>query len=120
MGNGRGPLGEEPGWRGYALPRLEVALGPVRGSLFLALLWAGWHLPLFWIPGTAQSHLPLALFLVRTVGLSVISTWIYNGTRRMYEEAGFTHVYVHQIGDNQDEFAEFAAARTDVLTSSTC
>jgi len=30
-----GPLGEEPGWRGYALPRLETALGPVRGSLVL-------------------------------------------------------------------------------------
>jgi hypothetical protein len=28
---------------------------------------------------------------------------------RSYEEAGFTHVYVHQIGDNQQEFADFAA-----------
>lgn len=42
-----GPLFEEPGWRGFALPRLEASFGPVRASLLLALLWTGWHLPLF-------------------------------------------------------------------------
>jgi membrane protease YdiL (CAAX protease family) len=42
-----GPLFEEPGWRGFALPRLEARFGPVRGSMLLALVWAGWHTPLF-------------------------------------------------------------------------
>jgi len=41
-----GPLFEEPGWRGFALPRLEARWGPVGGSAVLSLLWAGWHLPL--------------------------------------------------------------------------
>lgn len=46
-----GPLGEEPGWRGFALPRLESSLGPVAGSMVLAVLWAVWHIPLFFYPG---------------------------------------------------------------------
>ncbi len=45
-----GPLGEEPGWRGFALPRLQASLGPLRASLVLGCLWAAWHLPAFLIP----------------------------------------------------------------------
>jgi uncharacterized protein len=42
-------FGEEAGWRGYALPRLQSRLGPMRATLVLAALWAGWHAPLFFI-----------------------------------------------------------------------
>jgi len=41
-----GPVGEEPGWRGFALPRVEARLGRPGGSLVLGLLWGAWHLPL--------------------------------------------------------------------------
>jgi uncharacterized protein len=41
-----GPLGEEPGWRGYALPRLQRRFDPLTSSLMLGFLWANWHLPL--------------------------------------------------------------------------
>jgi membrane protease YdiL (CAAX protease family) len=68
-----GPLGEEPGWRGYALPRLEMALGPVRGSLVLALLWTGWHLPLFLYPGWISASLWTYVLLL--IGQSVILTY---------------------------------------------
>ena len=44
-----GPLGEEPGWRGFALPRLQARHGPLAASFWLGLLWAGWHLPLWFI-----------------------------------------------------------------------
>lgn len=40
--------GEETGWRGFALVRLQERFGPVKGTLVLALLWAGWHTPSFW------------------------------------------------------------------------
>jgi membrane protease YdiL (CAAX protease family) len=71
-----GPLGEEPGWRGYALPRLESAFGPVRGSLLLGLLWTGWHLPLFFYPGWTSS--PLWIYLVFMTGQSFILTYAAN------------------------------------------
>ena len=74
-----GPLGEEPGWRGYALPRLEAALGPVRGTIVLALLWAGWHLPLFFYPGWVST--PLWIYTLILVGASFILTFVTNLAR---------------------------------------
>jgi uncharacterized protein len=68
-----GPLGEEPGWRGYALPRLEERFGPVRGTLLMAFLWAGWHLPLFLVPGWTSS--PLWTYVLILIGVSVIMTF---------------------------------------------
>ena len=77
-----GPTGEEFGWRGFLLQRVQPVFGMLGASIMIGVVSAFWHLPLFWIPGTAQSHLPLAIFAVRTVALSIISTWLYNGTRR--------------------------------------
>ncbi|MGQ0736605.1 MAG: CPBP family intramembrane glutamic endopeptidase [Acidobacteriota bacterium] len=74
-----GPLGEEPGWRGYALPRLESALGPVRSSLVLGLLWTGWHLPLFLYPGWTSS--PLWIYVLFLTGQSLILTYGTNLAR---------------------------------------
>ncbi|HKV31768.1 MAG TPA: CPBP family intramembrane glutamic endopeptidase [Candidatus Dormibacteraeota bacterium] len=77
-----GPTGEEFGWRGFLLQRVQPLCGLLGAAILIGLVSALWHLPLFWISGTAQSHLPFALFVVRTVALSVISTWLYNGTGR--------------------------------------
>ncbi|HYP46602.1 MAG TPA: CPBP family intramembrane glutamic endopeptidase, partial [Propionibacteriaceae bacterium] len=44
-------LTEEAGWRGFALPRLRVLLGPVTASLVLGLVWAAWHIPMFFVSG---------------------------------------------------------------------
>ena len=74
-----GPLGEEPGWRGYALPRLEARLGPIRASALLDLVWFAWHLPLFLIPGWTTS--PVWIFVLILVGLSVIMTYAVNLAR---------------------------------------
>ena len=77
-----GPLAEEVGWRGFSQPRLQNRLGILQSSLIIGVASALWHLPLFLIPTTPQSHLPLALFIIRTMALSVISGWIWNRAGR--------------------------------------
>lgn len=73
------PLGEEFGWRGYALPRLQAKSGAVPASLVIGAAWSFWHLPLFFMPGEAQFHVPFIVFLVETgIGWSVLMTWLYN------------------------------------------
>jgi membrane protease YdiL (CAAX protease family) len=74
-----GPLGEEPGWRGYALPRLEARMGPVYASAVLGMLWFGWHLPLFLIHGWTSS--PLWIFMLMLLGLSFIMSFGANLSR---------------------------------------
>lgn len=77
-----GPIGEEFGWRGFSQPRLQSSLGILKASLLIGLASSFWHLPLFLIPSTPQSHLPLVVFIVRTMALSVISGWIWNRSGR--------------------------------------
>ena len=67
-----GPLGEEFGWRGYALPRLTERFGWRAASGIVGVAWAIWHLPLFWMDGMVQAALPVWPFLASTVALSVI------------------------------------------------
>ncbi|HPE68635.1 MAG TPA: CPBP family intramembrane metalloprotease [Thermotogota bacterium] len=68
-----GALGEEPGWRGFALPRLLKAVPMVQASFLLGFLHALWHLPLFFMAGTTQSFLPFWQFLA----IIVVNTFIY-------------------------------------------
>ncbi len=75
-------LGEEIGWRGYALPWLQKRFNALGSSLILGLIWALWHLPLFWLPGDFHEQLPLIWFLLQTVSITVLYTWVYNATHR--------------------------------------
>jgi len=73
-------LGEEIGWRGYALPRLQTGRSALSASLILGVIWGLWHLPLYF---TGQAGRPLGLFplfVVLTIAMSVIITWVYNST----------------------------------------
>jgi CAAX protease family protein len=84
-----GPLLEEGGWRGFALPRLQRLHGPVVGTLILGALWGLWHLQLFIGPlamtrpdATAVSVvIAFVLFTILVTGFSVVLTWIFNNSR---------------------------------------
>jgi membrane protease YdiL (CAAX protease family) len=67
-----GPLGEEFGWRGYALPALTRRWGWRWASLSVGAVWGLWHLPLFYMSGTAQAQMPMALFMTSAVALAVV------------------------------------------------
>jgi membrane protease YdiL (CAAX protease family) len=62
---------EEPGWRGYALPRLLMSRTPMAASLVLGVIWAVWHVPLFLTGDQHWSDLVLVIFV------SVVFTWLF-------------------------------------------
>jgi uncharacterized protein len=78
-----GPLFEEGGWRGFALPRLQRLHGPLVGSLILGILWACWHLPLFWITvwGTPPTILNMVLYVPTVAFMTIVYTWVFNNTK---------------------------------------
>ncbi len=73
-------LPEEYGWRGYALDPLQNRFNALKASLVLGLLWALWHLPLFFIKGTTQAAIPLYQFILQTMVLAIFYTWLHNNT----------------------------------------
>jgi CAAX protease family protein len=75
-------LGEELGWRGYALPRLQRRMRPLATSLLIGVLWAGWHLPYFAFPDAHPLPFVLgfSLFSAGIISDSVLATWIYNSS----------------------------------------
>ncbi len=75
-----GPLGEEFGWRGLALPALETKFGVLWGSLLLGVIWTVWHLPLFFITASAQHGMSFWLFALLTLALCILMTWLYHGS----------------------------------------
>ena len=69
---GFGGAWEEPGWRGYALPRLQVGRSALLASLILGLLWAFWHLPLMVVGEVNWSD------IVLVIAASVVFAWVFN------------------------------------------
>jgi CAAX protease family protein len=73
-----GQAGEELGWRGFALPRLASRLGLGWASLLLGVVWAVWHLPIFFVFPSADKHgQSFPLYLVQVVALSVVVAWLW-------------------------------------------
>ena len=69
--------GEEVGWRGYALPRLSARVGLAPASVILGVIWASWHLPLFFFPASDTLGQSFPLYLVQVTALSVAVAWLY-------------------------------------------
>jgi hypothetical protein len=73
-------LGEEPGWRGFALPRLLEPTSRLNASLLIGVVWAVYHLPLFWTAGSAKYGEPFLILLVELPAMSVLYTWVFQHT----------------------------------------
>jgi membrane protease YdiL (CAAX protease family) len=87
------PIAEEPGWRGFALPRLQERYSALKASLVLGVVWALWHTMMFVLQGT--SPLTFAISMVNILAGSVIFSWIYNRTRGSLLIAILAHVGAH-------------------------
>lgn len=76
-----GPVGEEFGWRGYALDRLQARFNDLNSSVLLGIVWGLWHLPLFFMEDQEiYRNVPIIGFILDTILLSILFTWVYNNT----------------------------------------
>jgi membrane protease YdiL (CAAX protease family) len=115
-----GPLLEEPGWRGYALDRLQTLGSAFTASVILGLLWAAWHLPQFFIPGSYHHTLgfwTLAfwLFVLTAISISVLITWIYRYNERSVFAAILLHASVNFTRDSVPLSIRTELIRTGLL-----
>lgn len=87
--------GEEIGWRGYVLPRLQAKHGALTSTLILGMIWGFWHLPKF------LSHwntVTFAWFMAHTIAVAVLYTWLYNGTKGSLLLAALFHAASNTAG----------------------
>ena len=75
-----GPVEEEFGWRGYALPRLQANYSALTSSVIVGFMWGVWHLPLFYISDGPYYQSPILAVIGSTILLSILFTWLFNNT----------------------------------------
>ena len=94
-----GQVGEELGWRGYALPRLAARFGVGLASILLGGIWALWHLPLFFAPVGDTFGQSFPLYLLQVIALSVTMAWVYSHTRGSLLPVMLLHAAVNNTKD---------------------
>ena len=107
-----GPLGEEPGWRGFALPRLQARFGAARAALLLGLLWSAWHLPLFLTKAWSSTKFPTYLLIVTALSFSM--TFLFNLAGGSVLAAIATHAFFNTVSRWLGGLLANAQIRTDV------
>ena len=75
-----GPLQEEFGWRGYALPRLQARFNALVSSLIVGLMWGLWHLPYFFIGEAIIYQTAIFGLIISDILIAILMTWLYNNT----------------------------------------
>jgi len=88
-------LGEETGWRGFALPGLQQRYSPLLASLILGVVWAAWHIPLV---GVEFKGAVIPAFLVSVIGGSVVMAWLFNRSNGGLLPIPLLHATVNTIG----------------------
>jgi uncharacterized protein len=71
---------EEPGWRGYALPRMQRRWNGLGASLVLGVIWSIWHAPLWFMPDLPFADLSFPLYASQILAMCVVYTWLFNTT----------------------------------------
>jgi len=89
---------EEVGWRGFALPRLQKNYNALVSTLVVGLLWALWHLPLFFWTGNPMSNYPFLAWFIGTVAISFVYTSLYNSTKGSLLVVTLFHVLGNTFG----------------------
>lgn len=93
-------VAEEPGWRDFALPRLQRRFGPLAGTFILGPLWGVWHLPLFlseWGEWPNAHWTRPVEFIAFCVTFNVVMTWVFNRTGESLPMAMLLHVSVNNF-----------------------
>lgn len=93
-------LAEEPGWRDFALSRLQLKFSPLAAAAILGPMWALWHYPLFltdWAEGPGQSWMGLLAFTVFCIAFNVVMSWMFNRTYESLPLSMLMHVSVNSF-----------------------
>ncbi len=93
-----GGLSEEPGWRGFALPRLQSRFSPLGSSLILGVLWAVWHAPTRFGGIEAKSISDTIVEWILIVMVSVLFTWLFNRTKGSLLVTALVHPAMNTTG----------------------
>lgn len=94
-----GQAGEELGWRGYLLPRLAERTGLAAASLILGVVWATWHLPLFFAPGADTNGQSFPLYTLQVIAYSIVLAWLYWRTGGSLLLTMFMHAAFNNMKD---------------------
>jgi membrane protease YdiL (CAAX protease family) len=87
------PLGEDSGWRGFALPRFPANRSPLFNTLILALLVVGWHVPL-----VISEPALAAPYLIAGIASAVLTNWVYYNTQGSALLAMLYHTAANTVG----------------------
>ncbi|HDR4902701.1 TPA: CPBP family intramembrane metalloprotease [Bacillus cereus] len=80
-----GPLGEELGWRGFALMELQKKYSPLKSSIIIGFWWGMWHLPIWFTTGFTGIHLIkyILFFMIAIISTTIVMTTFYNLNRNL-------------------------------------
>jgi uncharacterized protein len=89
-----GAMGEELGWRGFALPWLQTRMNALQASILLGVIWSFWHLPL-WFAGLGFETIPFWVYLLIGVSFSILVTTACNHTNGSLVMASLFHLFLN-------------------------
>jgi membrane protease YdiL (CAAX protease family) len=124
------PLGEEIGWRGFALPRLTKHMSALSAALLTGVIWIVWHAPVFLVPPLERAIFPPGLsylaFACMALPVSVLISWVYLNGRSLLLPVFFHFLVLFQVTSIQKDaplalvwasISLFAAAAALVVVS---